>query len=80
MSDLNQIIVKQLKSRYNDINKNKRFIIGIDRAKMKLYDVEQGAQEDIIEGPVFDATPSGTRINTEKKSQKNIFDVFKEFD
>ena len=40
---------KQLKKRYNDPTMNKRFVIGIDRAKMKLYDVEQSAQNDIID-------------------------------
>lgn len=44
---LNQIMVKQLKNRYNDPTANKRFVLGIDRAKMRLYDVEQSAQDDI---------------------------------
>jgi len=45
LEDLNQIMVKQLKNRYNDpTGKNKKFIIGIDRAKMRLYDVEDTAQ------------------------------------
>ena len=47
LEDLNQICVKQLKNRYNDPTVNKRFILGIDRAKMKLYDVEQQAQKDL---------------------------------
>ena len=42
-------MVKQLKNRYNDPTINKRFVIGIDRAKMKLFDVEQSAQQDIID-------------------------------
>ena len=46
---MNQIMVKQLKNRYNDISRNKRFCVGIDRAKMRLYDVEESAQEDIID-------------------------------
>jgi len=46
---LNQIMVKQLKNRYNDPTMNKRFVIGIDRAKMRLYDCEQKAQEDIVD-------------------------------
>ena len=48
LEGMNQIMVKQLKNRYNDINVNKRFCLGIDRAKMKLYDVEQSAQKDLI--------------------------------
>lgn len=47
LQNLNQILVKQLKNRYNDPNLNKRFTIGIDRAKMKLYDLEQSAQTNI---------------------------------
>jgi archaellum biogenesis ATPase FlaH len=46
---LGQIMVKQLKNRYNDPTQNKRFVIGIDRSKMKLYDVEANAQVDIID-------------------------------
>ena len=49
LEGLNQIMVKQLKNRYNDPTMNKRFVVGIDRAKMRLYDVEQSAQEDIID-------------------------------
>ena len=41
LADLNQVLIKQLKNRYSDVNKNRRFIIGIDRAKMRLYNVEQ---------------------------------------
>jgi len=46
---LNQIMIKQLKNRYNDPTSNKRFVLGIDRAKMRLYDVEQSAQDDILD-------------------------------
>ncbi len=49
LEGLNQIMVKQLKNRYNDPTINKRFVLGIDRAKMRLYDVEQSAQEDIVD-------------------------------
>ena len=49
LEDLNQIMVKQLKNRYNDPTINKRFVIGIDRAKMRLYDCEQKAQDDIVD-------------------------------
>lgn len=49
LQQMNQIMVKQLKNRYNDPNYFKRFVIGIDRAKMKLYDVEQGAQDDLVD-------------------------------
>jgi len=49
LEGMNQIMVKQLKNRYNDIASNKRFCVGIDRAKMRLYDVEESAQEDLVD-------------------------------
>ncbi len=49
LEGLGQILVKQLKNRYNDPTINRRFIVGIDRAKMRLYDVEQNAQEDLLD-------------------------------
>ena len=49
LEGLNQIMVKQLKNRYNDPTIFKRFVVGIDRAKMRLYDCEQSAQEDIVD-------------------------------
>ena len=47
----NQIKVKQLKNRYNDPVKNRNFVVGIDRAKMRLYDVEEEAQKELITEP-----------------------------
>ena len=47
LEGLGQIMVKQLKNRYNDPTVNKRFVVGIDRAKMRLYDVEQSAQQNL---------------------------------
>jgi hypothetical protein len=49
LEGINQIMVKQLKNRYNDLNMFKRFVVGIDRAKMRLYDVEDSAQTDIVD-------------------------------
>jgi replicative DNA helicase len=49
LEQLGQIMVKQLKNRYNDPTMNKRFVVGIDRAKMRLFDVEQSAQTDILD-------------------------------
>ena len=49
LEDLGQIMVKQLKNRYNDPTVFKRFVVGIDRSKMRLYDVEQSAQKDIVD-------------------------------
>ena len=59
LESINQIMVKQLKNRYNDPTTNKRFVVGIDRAKMKLYDVDQSQQKDIIDsGQYEDEEPS----------------------
>ena len=61
-------MVKQLKNRYNEfLSMNKRFVVGIDRARMKLYDCEQEAQDDIIdsgqdEGATFDKTTFGVGL------------------
>jgi hypothetical protein len=51
-----QIMVKQLKNRYNDPNKNKRFVVGIDRSKMRLYDVDNTDAGLVDDTPVFDKT------------------------
>ena len=48
LEELNQIMVKQLKNRYNDPTTYKRFVVGVDRARMKLYDVEESAQQDLM--------------------------------
>ena len=63
LEPLNQIMVKQLKNRYNDPTVNKRFIVGIDRAKMRLYDCEQNAQEDVVDnGKEEEYTPEETKF------------------
>jgi len=68
LESLNQIMVKQLKNRYNDPTIFKRFVVGIDRAKMRLYDVEQKAQEDILDsGQEEEYNP-----NEEKKPKKSF--------
>ena len=57
MEEMGQIMIKQLKNRYNDPTMYKRFVVGIDRAKMRLYDCDQGAQDDIIDaGDIEPAT------------------------
>jgi hypothetical protein len=76
LEQLNQIIVKQLKNRYNDPSYFKRFVIGVDRAKMKLYDVEASAQEGLSDAghvkddkPLFDKSDFGSRM---KESQRDF--------
>ena len=57
-----QFMVKQLKNRYNDPTLHKRFVIGVDRSKMRLYDVEDNQQTLTDDTPVFDKTPTGQRF------------------
>ena len=73
LEGLNQLLVKQLKNRYGDPSYYKKFVIGVDRSKMKLYNVESSAQENISEsgqdvddGPVFDKSDFGKRVRTEE--------------
>ena len=60
----NQILIKQLKNRYNDPTVNRKFIIGVDRSKMRLYDVEQKAQEDLVD------TGQEDQLSTSNKFKK----------
>ena len=73
LEELGQIMVKQLKNRYSDPNFHKRFVIGVDRAKMKLYNVEESAQNNISDKgkqrqekqedvPLFDRSKFGSRL------------------
>ena len=73
LDELNQVMVKQLKNRYNDVSKYKRFVIGIDRARMKLYDVEESAQSDIMSDMTIPDKPIATWGNNDAK------DTFAEF-
>lgn len=78
LAGLNQVMVKQLKNRYSDPNTDKRFVVGVDRPKMKFYDTEQNSQIDILDGPVMDSTNFGERNREEvelgrvKKKRKNV--------
>ena len=60
----NQILIKQLKNRYNDPTVNRKFIVGVDRSKMRLYDVEQKAQEDLVD------TGQEDQLSTSNKFKK----------
>ena len=68
LEGLNQIMVKQLKNRYNDPTINKRFVLGIDRAKMRLYDCEQNIGGDLID--------SGQQTDTIQEGTKQMKDKF----
>ena len=72
LDGMNQIMIKQLKNRYSDKSINKRFVVGVDRSKMRLYDVEQGAQKDILD--------SGGDVEyneNEQKKPRKSFEGFK---
>ncbi len=71
LEQLNQVLVKQLKNRYGDPNDYKRFVLGIDRAKMRLYDAEPSAQADIVDAGQEDK-PLNTFGNRESKFKKNF--------
>lgn len=62
LDGLNQILVKQLKNRYNDPSSNKRFVVGVDRSKMKLYDVEASAQNIMDSGQQSSMIPASANI------------------
>ena len=70
LEKLNQIQVKQLKNRYSDPNKNKRFVVGIDRGKMKLYDVENSAQGDIVDSGQSDVLDYSSKFKKKYDSLK----------
>ena len=69
LEGLGQIMVKQLKNRYNDINMNKRFVVGIDRSKMRLYDCEQSDGGQLLD--------SGTDTIEDSFKGQNKFEGFK---
>jgi replicative DNA helicase len=77
LEGLNQILVKQLKNRYSDPNHYKRFVLGIDKAKMRLYDVEQSAQKDIIDSGQDEDKPINTFGMRERRDIGNKFDKIK---
>ena len=71
LEGLGQILVKQLKNRYNDPTIHKRFVVGIDRAKMRLYDCEQSAQDDILDNG------KDEEYDYDEKKPKKSFEGFK---
>jgi len=72
LDKLGQMMVKQLKNRYNDPTFKKRFVVGVDRSKMRLYDVEESAQTLSDDIPVFDNSSSGKSIKSERKDYSDF--------
>lgn len=84
LENLGQIMIKQLKNRWGDINSPKRFVVGIDRPKMRLYNLEQAAQDDVVDdspkpnpNAVMDNTDVGHRLDDFSRSKKKP--VIKDF-
>jgi len=75
LEEQNQIMVKQLKNRYYDPTLNKRFVVGIDRAKMRLYNVEQEAQNNIMDSGQVQLNQDTVKVLT--NASKNKFNDFK---
>ena len=89
LDSLGQIMIKQLKNRWNDLNYYRRFVVGVDRSKMKIYDLEDGAQRNIQgessnnnsssndDSPAFDKSAFGQQwdMNKSKKSLSKLFEV-----
>jgi replicative DNA helicase len=76
--DLNQIMIKQLKNRYSNPDTNKRFVLGVDKAKMKLYDCEQSAQNHLTgSGQVEDDTPMFDKSDFGRRDKQRNFEGFK---
>ena len=73
LSEQNQIMVKQLKNRFSDPATIRKFIVGIDKTKMRLFDVEQKEQEGLTDGPLMDKTKFGTE-DRERSKKAGKFD------
>jgi hypothetical protein len=75
LEQMGQILVKQLKNRYNDISTLKRFVLGIDRSKMRLFDLDQSAQDELVDTDMkdkkdtsaFDKSKFGSSMMAERK-------------
>jgi hypothetical protein len=74
LQSLNQLMIKQLKNRYADKSRYTRFVIGIDRAKMRFYDVEESSQDLVDDKPIMDKTEFGNR-DDDRNKKKSKFDL-----
>lgn len=73
LDNLGQVMVKQLKNRYSDPTQNKRFVLGVDKTKMRFYDVEDNAQTLVQDtGPVFDSSMAGAGVASERKDFSGV--------
>jgi hypothetical protein len=58
LEQMNQLLIKQLKNRYGPLDRYKKFVVGVDRSKMRVYNVDQSAQEELIENKIVDNNSS----------------------
>ena len=75
LEKLGQLLIKQLKNRYNDPSQHKRFVIGVDRAKMKLFDLDMSAQKSIMQEPEkkdYNNRPNFVSSKTFSRNFENI--------
>jgi replicative DNA helicase len=77
LEGLNQILVKQLKNRYSDPNFYKRFVVGVDRSKMRLYDAEQVAQDGLLDAGQEEDTPALNTFGNRERNMNNKFEGLK---
>jgi len=73
----NQFLIKQLKNRYNDPTINRKFMLGVDRSKMRVYDVEQAAQDDMVDANQQEEPDKSVFDNSETAARLNKFSDFK---
>jgi len=73
----NQFLIKQLKNRYNDPTINRKFMLGVDRSKMRVYDVEQSAQDDMVDANQQEEPEKSVFDNSETAARLNKFSDFK---
>lgn len=78
LEKLGQILIKQLKNRYNDVSKLRRFVVGIDRSKMRIFDLEKSAQSGLVDTDLYRKNDSGgfdkTKIGKSISSESNLDD------
>jgi len=77
LQELGQIMVKQLKNRYRDLNLNRRFVMGMDRSHMKIFDVEDIAQDGLVDNGRSQPTDIQPSFGSKNKESKKSFEGFK---
>ena len=79
LESMGQLMIKQLKNRWGDLSYYRRFVVGIDRSKMKLYNLEESAQGNIqseaTDKPAFDKSSFGESWNSNSPKKKKKFDM-----